>query len=97
MEKESLLVCVTRGDSAQHVIRRRDEKMAMIMSGNTNAPGTTLLQHLNGGGGMWQLGRYQQQQKELTTVAAETPGRRTAATAPVKRTIAVETFMVVEY
>jgi hypothetical protein len=52
MEKESLLVCVTRGDSAQHVIRRRDEKMAMIMSGNTNAPGTTLLQHLNGGGGM---------------------------------------------
>jgi len=37
---------------AQHMIRRRDEKMAMVMSGNTNAPGTTLLQHLNGGGGI---------------------------------------------
>jgi hypothetical protein len=38
-----------------------------------------------------------QQQKELTTVVAETHGRRMVATAPVKRTIAVETFMVVEY
>jgi len=65
------LVCVTRGDSAQHVIRRRDEKMAMVMSGNTNAPGTTLLQHLNGGGGISQLG-----QKTTTTKRTHHSGGR---------------------
>ena len=72
MEKESLLVCVTLGDSAQHMIRRRDEKMAMIMPGNTNALGTTLLQHLNGGGGISQLG-----QKTTTKRTHHSGGRDT--------------------
>ena len=84
------MVCVTLGDSAQHMIRRRDEKMAMIMPGNIRmllAPhyfstSTAEVAYHNSD-------RKQQQQKGLTTVVAETHGRRMVATAPVKRTIAV--------